>query len=186
MEKYVRVRKRNLFFMILLSLVIALLITTLFYTGFVAFNKAQELVFADKSDNLSLEKVVVTEERVSPIFKEVEVENIIEPVSMRKVGAFKLTAYCPCSKCCDQWGASPEGKHGSLGVGVYQGVTFAVDPKVIPYGTKMYVEGVGVGIATDCGGAIKKNRIDVYFTDHNEALVFGTGGGYAHNVYIIE
>jgi 3D (Asp-Asp-Asp) domain-containing protein len=50
----------------------------------------------------------------------------------------------------------------------------------------MYIEGVGVGIASDCGGAIKGNRIDVYFRDHNEALVFGKGGGYAHNVYIIE
>lgn len=172
--------------MLLSSTVIALLVTLLFYTGYTAFNHSQKEVFARNDSQLKLEKVVVTEERVIPIFKEVEVENIIEPVSMRKIGGFRLTAYCPCSICCDQWGAPPDGKEGAYGVGVYEGVTFAVDPKVIPYGTKIYVEGVGVGIATDCGGAIKGNRIDVYFRNHNDAWNFGRGGGYAHTVYIIE
>lgn len=37
----------------------------------------------------------------------------------------------------------------------------AVDPKVIPMGTVMYVEGYGLGIAGDTGGAVKGNKIDV-------------------------
>ena len=160
------------------------MVTTIVIIGYRSITSMEKEVFADNISKVS--EVSIVEERIIPVFKEVEVEKVIEPVSMRKVGGFRLTAYCPCSECCDQWGGSPTGKTTSIGVGAYEGVTFAVDPKVIPYGSKIYVEGVGVGIATDCGGGIKGNRIDVYFTNHNEALKFGRAGGVPHTVYIIE
>lgn len=49
----------------------------------------------------------------------------------------------------------------------------AVDPSVIPLGSKVYVEGYGEAIASDTGGAIKGNRIDVNFATVDEALQFG-------------
>ncbi|RWZ60350.1 LysM peptidoglycan-binding domain-containing protein [Halobacillus fulvus] len=49
----------------------------------------------------------------------------------------------------------------------------AVDPSVIPLGSKVYVEGYGTAIAGDTGGAIKGNRIDVFIPDRGEALDFG-------------
>jgi 3D (Asp-Asp-Asp) domain-containing protein len=61
----------------------------------------------------------------------------------------------------------------STGTEATQGRTIAVDPKKIPYGTEVEIEGVGVRVAEDCGGAIKGNRIDLYFDSHQEALNFG-------------
>jgi 3D (Asp-Asp-Asp) domain-containing protein len=49
----------------------------------------------------------------------------------------------------------------------------AVDPNVIPLGSKVYVEGYGTAIAGDTGGAIKGNRIDVFIPNRSEALKFG-------------
>ncbi|RYL87567.1 3D domain-containing protein [Sporolactobacillus sp. THM19-2] len=49
----------------------------------------------------------------------------------------------------------------------------AVDPAVIPLGTKLYVEGYGHAVAGDTGGAIKGRRIDVFFKDNQTALQWG-------------
>ena len=49
----------------------------------------------------------------------------------------------------------------------------AVDPSVIPLGTKVYVEGYGEAIAGDTGGAIKGNKIDVYVQTKSEAYAWG-------------
>ena len=55
----------------------------------------------------------------------------------------------------------------------------AVDPTVIPYGTKMYIVSddgkwiYGVATAEDCGGAIKGHIIDLYFDDYSTCIQFG-------------
>lgn len=57
--------------------------------------------------------------------------------------------------------------------------TVAVDPKVIPYGTRMFIVSddgeyiYGIGTAEDCGGAIKGDRIDLYFDTTEECFQFG-------------
>ncbi|WP_432352315.1 3D domain-containing protein [Sporosarcina sp. A2] len=49
----------------------------------------------------------------------------------------------------------------------------AVDPLVIPLGSKVHVEGYGYAVAGDIGGAIKGNRIDVFMASHSDALQWG-------------
>lgn len=61
--------------------------------------------------------------------------------------------------------------------------TIAVDPKVIPLGTRVYVEGYGLAIAEDTGGAIKGNTVDVFFNSYNETINWGIK--YV-NVYILK
>lgn len=61
--------------------------------------------------------------------------------------------------------------------------SIAVDPSLIPLGTKLYVEGYGYAIAEDTGGGIKGNAIDVYFDTDNECNQWGVK---SVNVYILK
>lgn len=61
--------------------------------------------------------------------------------------------------------------------------TVAVDRRVIPFGTKLYIEGYGFAIAEDTGGAIKGNKIDVFFNTNAECMNWGRR--YV-NVFILE
>jgi 3D (Asp-Asp-Asp) domain-containing protein len=63
-----------------------------------------------------------------------------------------------------------------------QGRTIAVDPKVIPYGSRVEING-HVYVAEDCGGAIKNKRIDIYFDSHARCNQFGVQ--YA-DVYLVK
>lgn len=49
----------------------------------------------------------------------------------------------------------------------------AVDPNVIPLGSRLYIPGYGVALAADTGGAIQGNRIDLLMDDYGEAVNFG-------------
>ena len=61
--------------------------------------------------------------------------------------------------------------------------TVAVDPKVIPLGTKLWVKGYGYAIAEDIGGAIKGNHIDLYFSSTEE---MGNWGSRNVSIYILK
>ena len=58
------------------------------------------------------------------------------------------------------------------GTYVRRGV-IAVDPRIIPLGTRVYIPGYGVAIAEDTGGSIIGNRIDIAFDSYGEAMSFG-------------
>ena len=62
----------------------------------------------------------------------------------------------------------------STGTKPTEGRTIAVDPKIIPYGTKVYIPQFDrVFIAEDCGSAIKGNRIDIYMDDYDRCMDWG-------------
>lgn len=72
--------------------------------------------------------------------------------------------------------------HTAMGTLVRHGV-IAVDPDIIPMGTRVFIPGYGEAVAEDIGGAIKGNRIDVAFDTRKEALSFGRRN---LEVYIME
>lgn len=95
------------------------------------------------------------------------------------MGEFKLTAYCPCMKCCGKTDGIT-----STGTLAAEGRTIAVDPRVIPYGSTVtiyFADGTShTYTAEDCGGGIKGNRLDIYFDDHQTALQFGVQRAYVY------
>jgi 3D (Asp-Asp-Asp) domain-containing protein len=80
---------------------------------------------------------------------------------------FKITAYCNCSKCSGIWGNITK-----TGIKPYLGIC-AVDPKVIPLGSYVYIERLGMFKAEDIGSKIKGRTIDVYMSSHQRALDVG-------------
>ncbi|NLY92223.1 MAG: DUF348 domain-containing protein [Firmicutes bacterium] len=85
-----------------------------------------------------------------------------------KVLTMEATAYEPGPQSCGIYadGYTYTGKKATYGIA-------AVDPKVIPLGTKLYIEGYGFAAAEDIGSAIKGNRIDVCYDTLREALLWG-------------
>lgn len=74
------------------------------------------------------------------------------------------------------------GNRTYTGIKPHVGVV-AVDPSVIPLGTKLYVDGYGNAVAADIGSAIKGNRIDVFLETRAEAVKWGRR---TVKVYILE
>lgn len=120
---------------------------------------------------------LITTIRETPSIQ-VEPETTVQMVPVKiDLGTFKTTAYCDCVECC--------GKSDGItksGVKTQEGRTIAVDPDVIPLGSVVEIDGVEY-IAEDIGGAIKGDRIDIYFDNHDRALEYGVQ---YREVYMIE
>ena len=154
---------------------IALLIIILIVVGILCCEHKDKRII-----NKIIETERITEEDKRTIEtetdKEVDANQVIKPVSL---GNFKLTAYSSCSLCCGKWALNRpidnngnEIVYGSIGERLKEEYSIAVDPSVIAYRTEVIINGK-VYKAQDCGSAIKGNRIDVYFDDHQAALNFG-------------
>ena len=93
------------------------------------------------------------------------------------LGTFEITAYCSCESCCP---GTSDGLTYTETVAT-EGRTIAVDPNVIPLGSIIEINGANY-VAEDIGGAIKSNRIDIFFNSHSEAREFGRQ---YHDVFMI-
>ena len=100
------------------------------------------------------------------------------PEGAEYVSTFRVTGYDPyCVHCCGKDdGITASGKKATFGH------TIAADRSRFPFGTKLYIEGLGTFTVEDVGGAIKGNKIDVAVDGHDEAYKI-TGN---YNVYIIQ
>src|SRR5437868_10668102 len=85
------------------------------------------------------------------------------------LGRFKLTAY-----------SRAKGRARAItatGTSARAGRTAAVDPKVIPLGPHIFIEGIGERIAEDVGSAVKGRHIDVFLPSNPAATKFGVQRG---------
>ena len=123
----------------------------------------------------------VEEKEASEEVSKVE-ENIGVPTEYVRTIDVKATAYCLCKKCCGKNPSHPAYGITASGLKITPGTGMKVvasDPKVIPLGTNVYIEGLygasdyGYAIVADTGSAIKNLKIDLYMDTHQMALNWG-------------
>lgn len=105
------------------------------------------------------------------------------PTNYSRMDVYTATAYDASPEDNGKWaGVTSTGM--TMGYGV-----IAVDPKVIPYGTKMYIESsdgkyiYGYAIAGDCGGAIKGKKVDLFYWSKAQCNEFGRR---SVNIYFLD
>jgi 3D (Asp-Asp-Asp) domain-containing protein/uncharacterized protein YabE (DUF348 family) len=94
------------------------------------------------------------------------------PEGARRSMSMVATAYDPGPASTGKSPGHPAYGITASGMRAGYGVV-AVDPRVIPLGTRLYIPGYGNAIAGDTGGAIKGQRIDLGYATYNEAIRFG-------------
>lgn len=111
---------------------------------------------------------------VFPIEQYYDIPKHLGPYKYKRSGVMhaQLTAYDlgPGSINIDEY---LQNGRTSIGRIPTPGKTIAVDPKVIPYGSKVFIPGIGWRVAEDTGGAIRGTRIDILVESEEKALQFG-------------
>ena len=86
--------------------------------------------------------------------------------------SMRVTAYCPCEKCCGEW-ADGVTANGHV---IKPGDCFVAADRRFAFGTEMLIKGYNASKTVkvfDRGGAIKGNKLDVFFHTHQAALEWG-------------
>ena len=121
-------------------------------------------------DNFSTTKPVIEEPKKETKTNNNNGDNKSSNVSTNESTGwvkFNATGYCPCSSCCNKTtGITASGTRATAGRTVAMSSSY-------PFGTKVEIKGMGTYVVEDRGGAIKGNKIDIYFDSHQEALNFG-------------
>ena len=140
----------------------------------------KEVTYKIKYQNdVEIEKTVISEKVVTePVNKIVQVQKKVtvtsRSVSLPRTSStsttggttYKVTAYCPCSKCCGKsTGRTASGTKATAGRTVAASSKFA-------FGTKLNIGG-HVYTVEDRGGAVNGNKIDIFVGSHSEALAWG-------------
>ena len=121
-------------------------------------------------ENLNIKVVDVAAQRAEEAAQRAEAERQAQVETSRGAQRYsdaltmEATAYIPADGNGD--GITATGMVAQHGV-------VAVDPSVIPLGTRLYIPGYGEAIAADTGGAINGDRIDLCMDSYGEAMQFG-------------
>lgn len=130
------------------------------------------------TDELKVQAVEADINNVEMIEEEPVRENVVETsygaINYSNVMSMEATAYLPTDGSGS--GITATGVRATYGV-------VAVDPRVIPLGSKVYIPGYGVALAADTGGAIKGYKIDLCMESYAECMQFGRRNV---TVYVLE
>lgn len=137
-------------------------------------NTNKELDSTKEDLQFEVEKSHALSENLGSIMGELdelnEMLNVVksEEYNVAYLGEFTYTYYC-----------DERGKPHICGAGIgltatgaptEVGTTIAVDPSVIPLGSTVYIEGIGLRVAQDTGGAVKGHKIDILLHTHDECF----------------
>ncbi len=162
------------------------------YRNSSSLDRGNTRVVSDGEDGVMEEKIEKIYKDGEKVEEKVVEENIIkepsdevlergtrdtipgEPVEFEESMQVEATAYCPCGQCGSGTQRTATGARAEAGSGTENDPhLIAVDPQVIPLGTKVYLEDYGYAVAQDTGGAIRGKKIDLLFSDHGAASSFG-------------
>ena len=140
-------------------------------------------IYASRFQNWQT-RAIDAEENVGRL--QTEVDNLTAELNaqidltLTYAGSFSCTAYC-----AEEYAHICGEGHGitSSGAKVQPGVTVAADTSILPYGTVVYIEGVGLRVVQDTGSAVVGNKLDVSVNTHAEALSWSGWG--SHRVWIV-
>ncbi len=110
--------------------------------------------------------------RIAPLTSIAPQSEVADQPEQWQTVRMRVTAYCPCSKCC---GESADGITAN-GHRIRSGDTLAAADKKFSFGTEMIVPGYNNDNpieVLDRGGAIRGNKLDVFFNSHRQALEWG-------------
>lgn len=131
----------------------------------------QNLTIVEEKLQIETEKSVGLNEKLGTIMGELDkindTLNVVksEEYNVAYLGEFDYTYYCDERYphiCGYGLGMTASGTPTEIGT------TIAVDPNIIPLGSTVYIEGIGLRIAQDTGGAINGNKIDILMPTHDE------------------
>lgn len=123
-------------------------------------------------------EVIPTNIITEPVNDQIEeVDEVIDLTKMKQIENATLTHYCVCKKCCGKDESHPAYGITASGRKAEPYVSVAVDPILIPLGSKVYID-YGDGEiheyrADDTGSAIAGAKIDLCVSEHQEALELG-------------
>ena len=159
--------------------------TKVIQPGVEGVTKVKEMVVFENGAEISVTETsreLVTEKRDKIVARGtksgvgVTARTAEKDFSYKKKMTMTATAYSAFKKG-GGYGKTASGRTAGYGI-------VAVDPKVIPLGTNLYVEGYGYAVAGDTGGVIKGNKIDLCFEKSNKELM--AFGRKSVTVYILD
>lgn len=160
--------KKNIIIIILsfITLVVGICLSIQLYKTNTQLDSANEKIIAIEKDldesNKELDECKDKLKKAKTTIKDLKSDEY----EFIYLGEYKLTYYCDERRnhICGGSGVTVTGKPTEVGT------TIGVNPNDIPYGSKVYIEGIGFRSADDTGGGIGMKHIDVLVKTHNEAL----------------